>query len=142
VHEAAGSQLAARPAVRLAARQPDARAAGRLCLTGLDAPTHLAPLVLDLQRADTTHVSLAHVAILIAPGDAEPALAELAARTLDALTVVTSTDDPSKWDGRAFLVLPHSRVSARLAAAGWEPRGAFGAAVARIADACEERACA
>ena len=144
-HEAAGSHLATRPAARLAGRQPGARAAGRLCLTSLDAAAQLAqlaPLVFDLSSADTAHAALAHVAILIAPGDAEPALAELAARTLNALTIVTPTDDPSRWDGRAFLVLPRSRLSARLAAAGREPRGTFGAAVARIADACEERACA
>jgi len=144
-HDHAGARLATRPAVRLASRQPGARAAGRLCLTSLDAPTHLAqlaPLVLDLPSDDTTHAALAHVAILIAPGDAEPALAELAARTLNAITVVTSADEPSRWDRRAFLVLPRSRLGARCAAAGWEPRGKFGAAVARIADACEERACA
>lgn len=144
-HEAVGSYLATRSATRLATRQSGARAAGRLCLTSLDAAAQLAqlaPLVLDLPSADTTHAALARVAILIAPGDAEPALAELAAQTLDAITVVTSTDDPSRWEGRAFLILPRSRLGARRAAAGWEPRGAFGAAVARVADACEERACA
>ena len=144
-HEAEGSHLATRPAVRLASKHPSACAAGRLCLTSLDAAaqlTHFAPLVLDLRSGDTTHAALAHTAILVAPGDTEPALAELAARTLNALTVVTSTDDPSRWEERALLVLPRSRLSARLAAAGREPRGTFGAAVARIADACEERACA
>ena len=143
-HEAAGSHLATRPAIRLASRQPGARAAGRLCLTSPDAAaqlTHLAPLVLDLRSADTTHAALAHIAILVAPGDTEPALAELAAQTLNALTVVASTDDPSRWQERALLVLPRSRLGARLAAGGWEPRGTFGAALARIADACEERAC-
>src|SRR5205085_2096272 len=112
-HEAEGSHLATRPAVRLASKHPSACAAGRLCLTSLDAAaqlTHFAPLVLDLRSGDTTHAALAHTAILVAPGDTEPALAELAARTLNALTVVTSTDDPSRWEERPLPVLPrHAR---------------------------------
>jgi hypothetical protein len=77
---------------------------------------------------------------LVAPGNAEPALAALAAQNLDALTVVVSPDDPDRWEGRAFLTLPRSRLGAYLAAAGWESRGPFGAAIARLADACEEAA--
>jgi hypothetical protein len=155
--EAVGSNLSTRPASRLAARvgasAAPARATGRLCLTGTADPaglTHsiarLAPLVLDLPPSDAAAASLAQIAIVNAAGDSEPALAELAARTLAAggtqtLTVVTSADDQGRWEGRALLALPRSRLGARLASAGWEPRGAFGAAVARIADACEKAAC-
>jgi hypothetical protein len=148
--ESVGSQLAARGAARLAGRLGSpARAAGRLCLTR---PDHeavlagLAPLVLDL-APDSEPVSRAHLTILVAPGDSEPALAELAVRRLahggtPPLIVVSGASDDSRWHDRAFLLLPRSRIGARLAAAGWEPRGAYGAAVARIADSCEEAACA
>jgi hypothetical protein len=155
--ESFGSNLSTRAATRLAARiasgHSPARAAGRLCLTGAADPAalansiaRLAPLVLDLPPSDAAAASLAHVAIVIAAGDSEPALADLAARTLAAgarhpLTVVSGAHD-QRWEQRAFLVLPRSRLGARLASAGWGPRGAFGAAVARIADACEEAACA
>jgi hypothetical protein len=152
----AGSGLSTRAAGRLTARiasgGPPARAAGRLCLacpTDLAALAgslrSLAPLVLDLPRGRQEAVSIADIAILIAPSDAEPALAELAARSLartarDSLTVVAGTSDHSQWQGRAFVHLPHSRLGAWMAAAGWEPRGPFGAAVAKLADACEEAA--
>ena len=141
-NEPTGSSLSTRPASRLATRV-NARAAGRLCLTRSDdlgSIPRLAPVVADLPATATARQ--ADATVLIAPGDSEPALAELAAKTLNALTVVTRSDDPSRWARRALLVLPHSRVGAHLANAGWEPRGTFGAAVARIAEACEERACA
>jgi hypothetical protein len=129
-----------------------AEAAGRLCLARTDdlagltlAARGLAPLVLDLPRGRPAAeaASLADIAILVAAGDGEPALAELAARSLawpgrEPLTVVSRATEPSRWAGRAHLVLPESRAGARLAAAGWEPRGALGAAVARLAALCED----
>lgn len=157
LEEPVGSNLSTRPATRLASRlassHSSARAGGRLCLIAAADPAALAgsiaplaPLVLDLPPSGAAAASLAHLAIVVADGDAEPALAELAATTLtagptQALTVLGGTDDQRRWDQRAFLVLPRSRVGARLASAGWEPRGAFGVAVARIADACEQAAC-
>jgi hypothetical protein len=157
MEEPAGSNLSTRAATRLASRlassHSSARAAGRLCLIAAADPAalagsiaRLAPLVLDLPPSGAAAASLAHLAIVIAAGHSEPALAELAATTLaagptQALTVVGGADDQRRWDQRAFLVLPRSRLGARLASAGWEPRSAFGAAVARIADACEEAAC-
>jgi hypothetical protein len=141
----AGSRLATRPASRLAARLASvglgARAAGRLCLTRVDSSIpRLGPVVLDLSSAAAADAAGARPVLLIAPGEAEPALAALAAQHLNALTVVVSPDDQARWEGRAFLTVPRSRLGARLAAAGWEPRGPFRSAIARIADACEEAA--
>jgi hypothetical protein len=141
--QAPGSRLATRPAARLAARMASvglaAQAAGRLCLTRVDASIpRLGPVVFDLSTS--AHLVAAKPVFLVAPSDAEPALADLAARHLEALTVVVSPDDPGRWEGRAFLTLPRSRLGARIAGAGWEPRGAFGAAIARMADACEAAA--
>lgn len=146
--------LAVRGAARLAARLPlaaPARASGRLCLVdtpdyaGLAARRdHLAPVVLDVprDRSPDDAVSLADLAVLVAPGHAEPALAELAAAGLERpgrapLIVVNRAADPSPWHGRAFAVLPESRVGARLAARGWEARGPYATAVALVADSCE-----
>ena len=142
-----GSRLATRPASRLTTRLASigraARPAGRLCLTQLDAPIpRIGPVVLDLPSGDAAAatVAAARPVLLVAPGDAEPALADLAAQSLGARTVVVGPDDLSRWAGRALVTVPRSRVGARVAAAGWEPRGAFGRAIAQMADACEERA--
>jgi hypothetical protein len=99
-------------------------------------------VVLDLSGDHAATAATAQTVILIARADSEPALAELAASTLNALTVVVAPADSARWNDRAFVVLPHSRLGARLAAAGWEPRGALRATVERLADACEEAACA
>lgn len=147
--------LAARGAARLAARLPRevaARPSGRLCLVdtsdyaGLAARRdHLAPVVLDVprDRSPEDAVSLADLTVLVAPGDAEPALAELAATGFERfarapLIVVNRPADPSLWTDRAFAVLPESPVGARIAARGWEARGPYGAVVERVAGACEE----
>jgi hypothetical protein len=140
-----GSRLATRPASRLANRLASigrtARPMGRLCLTPLDAPIpRIGAVVLDLPGGGAAVAAAAQQVFLVAPGDAEPALADLAAQSLGARTVVVSPDEPSRWEGRALVTVPRSRLGARVAAAGWEPRGAFGRAIARIADACEETA--
>lgn len=142
--EPAGSALAVPAASRLAKRL-NASARGRLCITHADPSpelARLAPLVLDVSHGAAPSLP-ADLTILVVPGDAEPALTELAARALgNPLTVVTRAADPDRWQARAFAHLPHSRSAAWLAAAGWDPRGAFGAAIAQIGDACEEAACA
>jgi hypothetical protein len=132
----AGSRLATRGATRLAARLGlAAHASGRLCFTAQEfhpALARLAPVVFET----TAPAPRAQLTILIAPGDGEPALTELAARAhTKPLTIATHTADQARWQDRAFLLLPQSRTSARLAAAGWEPRGAYAAAVARLAEA-------
>jgi hypothetical protein len=128
--------------------------AGRLCLSesrdfaALAATTRpLAPLVLDVprDRSPAAAASLADLTILVASGDGEPALAELACRSLvrpgrEPLIVANRVADPSRWSGRAALVLPDSRAGARLAAAGWEARGPLGEAVSRLCDMCEAAA--
>jgi hypothetical protein len=127
-------------------------AAGRLCLT--DTHDHgslaalwrqLAPIVFEVPRGASA--SGADLTILVAPGEGEPALAELAAGGLlgagrQTLTVVNHADDPGRWRGRAALILPRSRAGARLAAAGWEPRGALGARMAELGELCEAAICA
>ena len=146
-----------RAASRLAVQMGSgARPAGRLCVT--DARDFgalaslwrgVAALVLDVPRdvAPRGPASVANLTVVVAPGDGEPALAELAARSLARgerrpLIVVSRPDGPERWEGRAVLALPHSLSAARLAAAGWAPRGAFGAAVAELGELCEAALCA
>jgi hypothetical protein len=149
------------PAVRAASRLcaqigPGSRPAGRLCLTDsrdFGALASLwrgvAPLVLDVP-ADVPPrgpASVADLTVVVAPGAVEPPLAELASRTLaradrSPLIVVSRPDEPERWEGRAAHSLPHSRPAARLSAAGWTPRGAFGAVVAELGSLCEAAICA
>lgn len=131
-----GARLATRGATRLAMRLGlAAHASGRLCFTAQEfdpALARLAPVVFET----TAPASDAQLTLLVAPGEAEPALTELAAGPhTNPLTVATRTADQARWEDRAFLLLPQSKVSARLAAAGWEPRGQYAAAVARLAEA-------
>ncbi len=62
------------------------------------------------------------------------------------LTTVRSDGQPQSvpvwflWDGEQVLALPESRMAAQLALAGRDPRGAFGHAIAELADLCEVRA--
>jgi hypothetical protein len=124
-----------------------ARAVGRLCLCEPPDAAELVglvPVVLD-GGAATAHV--ADAAIVVAPTDAEPALVELFARKLptrghEPLIAVNRAHERERWAGRASLLLPESQMGARLAAAGWEPRGAFGRAVSDLGAACEAVACA
>lgn len=135
---------------------PGARAAGRLCLTEARDSGALAslwrgvaPLVLDVP-ADVPPrgpASVADLTVVVAAGDGEPALAELACRALaraerSPLIVVSRPDETERWEGRAALALPYSRPAARLAGAGWAPRGAFGAVVAELCSLCEAAICA
>ena len=142
-------------AARLAKRVGSpVEAAGRLCLAHTDdyaalavSARDLAPVVFDVprDRSPAGAVSLADLTVLVAPRDAEPALAELASRPLERpgrkpLIVANRAADPSRWKERAQLMLPESRAGARLAAAGWEARGPLGAAVSRLGEVCEAAA--
>lgn len=143
-----------RAAARLAAGLPGATAIGRLCLwpSGHPAGTvvgaaPLAPIVFDVPHDGpaSDSASLADATVLVIPGDAEPALAELAAHTLARhgrapFTVVNRPARPDRWDGRAAALLPDSRVAARLMFAGWQPPGRLGRILARLADECEAAA--
>lgn len=149
----APGRSAARLAARLGTESVATKTAGRLCLAATDDPAalarataRLAPVVLDLprDRPPAAAVTVALLSILVAPADVEPALAELAAGSLDPppLIVVTGAARDSAWRERGALLLPWSRIGAGLATAGFEPRGPFGAAVTRIADGCEASECA
>jgi hypothetical protein len=142
------TRSASRLRIRLRARH-GVRAVGRLCVFGADVPELIAvvdrqsPVVLD--GAPPGAIS-ADVTVVVAPPDAEPALAELFARSLpgpgEPLIAVSRARESERWTGRASLFLPESQVGARLAAAGWEPRGALGRSVAELAATCEAAACA
>jgi hypothetical protein len=124
---------------------------GRLCLVeGPDraalaaAARYLAPLVIDVDQGGEAPAAAAladHVVLVAAP-DTEPALAAVVSASLaepgpEPVTVLNrAPGQDGRWTGRAALELPESRAGAKLALAGREPRGALGAAVADLADAC------
>jgi hypothetical protein len=136
------------PASRLARRLEGSFAtAGRLCLSEscdlmalAGATRRLAPLVLDVSRSEAPSgsASLADVVVLVAEAGGEPSLAELAAASLPrAVTVANRVRDRARWAGRPALLLPDSLPGARLALAGWEPRGPLRAAIGELASLCE-----
>jgi hypothetical protein len=127
------------------------RTAGRLCLLDAVDPAPLvaaskyaAPLVIDVRHGEPAGrpVALADHVVLVAGPDVEPALAEVVAASLarigpEPLIAVTRVIEPGAWGGRGALLLPESRVGARLALAGREARGGLGSAIAELADLCE-----
>ncbi len=139
------SRAGARLRVRL--RLPGASTAGRLCVvqsaeaSGLvEQIRRLAPVVLDAPSA----IGSADLIVVVTPGDAEPALAELVAASADggaALIVANRPREPERWADRAAVLLPESRLGARMAAAGWPAGGPFGRAIAELARACGGVAC-
>jgi hypothetical protein len=127
-----------------------ARATGRLCLVqsadhgALAAVTRpLAPLVIDLGRGaqPAAAAPVADRVVLVASPDVEPALAGVLARSLariGAETVIVLNRAPAetgRW-ADAPLVVPESRLGAQLSAAGHEPHGELGAAIAELAERC------
>ncbi len=156
----AGVPLASRPAVELArvlADVPGAttRAVGRLCLVGgaeplalSDTARHHAPLVLDAGSAAVggAWAAVADRVVLVATPHVEPALAAVLEESMDMvgvrpLVVLNRQREPvgEAWARRCALALPESRMGAQLALGGREPRGALGAAIARLADAVTQR---
>ena len=147
---ALSTSQAARLARRLAAVPADGtRAVGRLCLVAGADPLALAdfaralgPVVLDAGSGALggREAAVAGQVVLVAPSGAEPALADVAGASLarvgpEPRLVVSGPG--TGWEGRAHVVLPRSRLAARLALAGREPPGEFGRAMARLADAVE-----
>lgn len=129
-----------------------ARAYGRLCLVDAAdraalaaAVRRLAPLVLDVDdpAEASCAAALADQVLLVGSPATEPALASVLAEALrrvgpDPLAVLNrSGRDAERWDGRAVVRLPESRMGAQLALAGREPRGDLGRAIAELADRCE-----
>ncbi len=154
-----GMPLASRPAValaRLLADVPGAttRAVGRLCLVGgaepltlSDTARHHAPLVLDAGSAAVGGASaaVADRIVLVAAPRVEPALAAVVEDGIARIgsppvVVVNRVREPltESWTRRATLTLPEARMGAQLALGGREPRGALGAAIARLADLVAE----
>jgi hypothetical protein len=153
---AAGIPLASPAAARLARALADVphartRAVGRLCLVEGPSPLELAdaarlqaPLVLDAGSEQVGGAAAAvadHVVVVGAPA-LEPALAAVTSACLARvgprpLVVLNRADGDARWDGRAALQLPESRMGAQLALGGREPRGVLGRAVAELADICE-----
>jgi hypothetical protein len=150
---APAARAASRLRIRLGDAGGDALATGRLCLSrasdiaGLvEAARPHAPLVLDVGGGAAEWAVLADAAVVVAPPQAEPALAELVAESLGAaarkpLVVVNRARADGRWATRGVLLLPESHAGARLAAAGWEARGALGRAICGLAAVCEEAAC-
>ena len=145
------SAAAARLARTLSAVAPGgSRAAGRLCLVETEqllaltaAAMDVAPLVLDVRAGApaAAAASLADHVVIVAPSGLEPSLAAVVVASLarvgpEPICVVNRARDPGPWTGRAAVLLPETRLGARLAGAGHGTRGAFGRALAELADRC------
>lgn len=128
-----------------------ARACGRLCLVPTadrvrlaDATRYLAPLVLDVGDPEgaPAAAAVADSMILVGGPGVEPALAVLVAESLarvgpEAVIACNgSSEDAERWRDLNAVDVPASRVGARLALAGREPRGELGRAIQALADAC------
>jgi hypothetical protein len=126
------------------------RAAGRLCLAVCANVEQLArmtrevaPAVMEVE-AGCAAVDAARVLdriVLVASPGLEPALAAAVAETIAAvseppLIVVSKAPDHGPWLVSADVLVPDSRVGARLALAGREPRGWLGKAIEQLADLC------
>ena len=128
-----------------------ARACGRLCL--VDAPDTLAlagvvlgmaPLVFDVSEPEEAAAvaGLAHRVVLVGGPRTEPALASAMAASLARIgptpvIVASRPPEASRWEGRADIEVPQSRLGAQWALAGREPRGELGRAVAALVDHLE-----
>lgn len=142
-------------AVRLAGRLEldERRAAGRLCLAvcadaaRLAAVTRrVAPAVMEVEPGSPALDAAAELdrIVLVADPALEPALADAVAETIAAvgappLVVVNRALDHGPWLTNADLLVPDSRLGARMALAGREPRGFLGKSIAHLADLCAAR---
>jgi hypothetical protein len=141
------------PAALLAetlAQLDERRAAGRLCLAacadaGLlaSATRQVAPAVMEVEpgSAALDAAGVLDRIVLVASPALEPALAAAVAETIAAaaappVVAVNRASDHGPWLVHADVLVPDSRVGARLALAGREPRGWLGRAVEQLADLC------
>jgi len=144
-----GAPAAGRLARSLGAIAPGgARAAGRLCLVqgadpvALCAHLHgVAPLIIDVADSGeaAAAASMSDGLVLVAGPGAEPALAVLVAERLAAIgpiptIVVNRSSAQDRWASTGAMALPESRLGARAAVSGREPRGQLGAALGILAD--------
>jgi hypothetical protein len=126
------------------------RASGRLCLAtcadaGLlaTATRGVAPAVMEVEPGSTA-VDSARVLdriVLVATPALEPALAAAVAQTIaevaePPVVAVNRAVDHGPWLLHADVLVPDSRVGARLALSGREPRGWLGRSVEQLADLC------
>lgn len=133
----------------------EARPSGRLCLAPAVDPARvdgsvrgIAAVVLEAEVAGGAGAaaSVADVTLLVAAPHVEPALARVLAASLarvgpQPLVVLnrapaTEPEAPA-WRGRAEVSVPLSQAAARLALSGRGAGGAFGVAIAELADRCE-----
>jgi hypothetical protein len=143
----------AAPAARLAESLPELherRASGRLCLAACEdarvlaaATRAVAPAVMEVEPGSAA-VDSARVldrVVLVAAPVLEPALAAAVAQTIaevaePPVVAVNRALDHGPWLVHADVLVPDSRVGARLALSGREPRGWLGRAVEQLADLC------
>jgi hypothetical protein len=82
--------------------------------------------------------------VVVAAGEGEPALAELAADMLrerwgPLMLVANRVREPNPWADRAAVALPQSRLGALLAVRGRRPPGPLGAGLAELAALVEQQ---
>ena len=145
-----GSSAAAAHLAETLAQLDERRAAGRLCLAACAdaellacAAREVAPAVMEVEPGSTA-LDAARVLdriVLVASPGLEPALAGAVAETIAAagespVVAVNRASDHGPWLVNADVLVPDSRVGARLALAGREARGWLGRAVEQLADLC------
>ena len=145
-----GSAPAARLAETLTGLR-SVRVTGRLCLTTYENPVDLgaatrgaAPAVIEVEPGVAAVEAAPAVdrVVLVAPPSLDPRLAAAVAETVGAvaeepLVAVNRCADHGPWLVAADVLVPESRVGARLALAGRDPRGWLGRSVQQLADLCE-----
>jgi hypothetical protein len=147
--------IATAPAARLSKAVADqidvaARVSGRLCLIDCDpriaraqALRNEVPLVIAVPTGwdPSESTSLADAIVLVAGGSTEPALATVVGASLarsgpEPLVVVSRPEEGTAWDDRPAWQLADSRLGSRIALAGREPPGSFGALLVELAERC------
>ena len=141
------------PAVRLAqslGHLGQVRPVGRLCLVSCPDPAelafatrNLAPAVAEVGPGNAALDAAGSVdqMVLVASPDQQPALVAAVAQTIareaaPPVVVVNRAIDHGPWLTQADVLIPDSRVGARLALSGREPRGWLGKSIEHLADLC------
>ena len=128
------------------------RVSGRLCLVESDpriaraaALRNQAALVVEVPHGEDASeaAALADVTVLVAAGDTEPSLAAVIGASLartgpEPILVTGRPGDDGRLADFDAIVCPDSRLASRIALAGREPPGALGAALAGLADRCQD----
>ena len=145
-----GSSPSAAHLAETLAQLGERRAAGRLCLAACAdagalavATRQVAPAVMEVEpgSAALEAAGVLDRVVLVASPALEPALAAAVAQSLadvaaPPVIAVNRATDHGPWLLQADVLVPDSRVGARLALAGREPRGWLGRAVGQLADLC------